>query len=112
MVVAAQKLNVSSPTPNRLLQNITDFVQGVNFAVGGAGITYAWGHATIHTQVDEFEGLVKATNVSNNHLNQSIALIGIGLNDYDTYHGEVQVFFNFINELNNIFIQINAFLKT
>jgi hypothetical protein len=59
---------------------------GVNFGVSGAGITYAWGRASLDTQVDNFEGLVKGGILTKNHLERSVALVCIGVNDYSTFN--------------------------
>ncbi|KAG0555459.1 hypothetical protein KC19_12G170600 [Ceratodon purpureus] len=86
----AEKFNLPSPIAFQQLKNTTNLTQGVNFAVGGAGVTYCWGHPTLHTQVDQFEAFIKSANISKSHLKESVAFINIGLNDHTTYHGELQ----------------------
>ena len=103
-MVAAQKLKLPSPIPIRLFKNTTNYEEGINFAVAGAGTTYAWAHATLHTQVNQFEAFIKSKNISNNHLYESIAIVNIGFNDYGTYHGELQVCLNFTTNNNNKFM--------
>ena len=50
------------------MNSTSDITKGVNFAVGGAGVTYAYGHATIHNQVGEFEAFINSTNIPKDHL--------------------------------------------
>ncbi|CAK9221982.1 unnamed protein product [Sphagnum troendelagicum] len=59
---------------------------GVNFGVGGAGVTYAYGHVPLDKQVDHLEGLVKGGILTKKHLNKSVALVCIGVNDYSSFN--------------------------
>lgn len=84
---AAAKLGVPSPTPwEDLPGNGYQTNGGVNFGVGGAAVTYAYGWKPLEKQVDEFEALVKGGTWTGDHLAQSVALVSIGVNDYTYYN--------------------------
>lgn len=78
----AAKLGVASPTPWEYGGNNG----GVNFGVGGAAVTYAYGLRPLEQQVDAFANLVKGGTFSAAHLAQSVALVSIGVNDYTWYN--------------------------
>jgi len=61
---------------------------GVNFGVGGSGVTYAYGWKPLDQQVDSFAALVKGGSFSAAHLAQSVALISMGVNDYTYYNNQ------------------------
>lgn len=82
---AAAKLGVPSPTPWEFL-NGGQTNGGVNFGVGGAAVTYAYGWRPLDQQVDAFAALVKGGTFTADHLAGSVALISIGVNDYTYYN--------------------------
>ena len=65
------------------LKNDSAPLQGINFARSGAGVTYAWGVLDLDAQVDEMEALVKKGVLTEAHLKNSVAVMNIGINDYD-----------------------------
>nr|XP_024368108.1 GDSL esterase/lipase At5g03610-like isoform X2 [Physcomitrium patens] len=98
----AAKLGVPSPTPwEDLPGNGYQTNGGVNFGVGGAAVTYAYGWKPLEKQVDEFEALVKGGTWTGDHLAQSVALVSIGVNDYTYY-----------NQYGNVVQGVSAFIDT
>ncbi|KAG0562431.1 hypothetical protein KC19_9G145500 [Ceratodon purpureus] len=81
----ASKLGVPSPTPWEYL-NGDQTNGGVNFGVGGAAVTYAYGWRPLDQQVDAFAALVKGGTFTADHLAGSVALVSIGVNDYTYYN--------------------------
>lgn len=81
----AAKLGLPSPTPWEAL-NGGKTNGGVNFGVGGAGVTYAYGWRPLDQQVDAFAALVKGGTFTAAHLAGSVALVSIGVNDYTYYN--------------------------
>lgn len=59
---------------------------GVNFAIAGAGTNYDWGHPLLSAQVDAFEQFVKQGMWTKDHLQHSVALVSMGINDYSFYN--------------------------
>ncbi len=87
MTLAAELFGLPSPTVfEHMKSNGMKSKGGVNFGVSGAGITYAWGRASLDSQVDNFEGLVKGGILTKSHLERSVALVCIGVNDYSTFN--------------------------
>jgi len=82
--VVAELFKLPTPTPFLHRQNHFEALQGINFAVGGAGVTYGYGNTTLDEQVDNMETLVANENLTKRHLRNSVAVISIGLNDYDS----------------------------
>jgi len=81
--VAAKLFNLSTPTPFLHLQNLSQALQGINFAVGGAGVTYVYGITPLDDQVDNMEALVANGVLTKSHLWNSVGVISVGVNDYD-----------------------------
>lgn len=75
-----------SPIPSFHLKNDSQSLSGVNFAQGGAGITYAFGFTPLDTQVSDLESLVQKKALSKSHLRNSVALVSLGVNDYGAYN--------------------------
>lgn len=74
-----------SPTPWEYL-NGGETNGGVNFGVGGAGVTYAYGLRPLDQQVDALANLVKGGTFSKDHMANSVALVSIAVNDYTWYN--------------------------
>lgn len=85
---AAELFHVPTPTPWTWMQldPKTTNNGGVNFAIAGAGTNYDWGHPPLSTQVDAFEGFVKQGLWTKHHLQHSVALVSMGINDYGFYN--------------------------
>lgn len=64
---------------------------GINFAVGGSGVTYAWGFIPLGTQVDSFEILANMGIYSPEILASSVALVSEVGNDYASFVGNAMV---------------------
>lgn len=75
-----------SPTPWEHLDVNNTNNGGLNFGVGGSGVTYALGFRTLAAQVDAFEKLVNGGLWSKKHLQHSVALVSIGINDYTSFN--------------------------
>jgi hypothetical protein len=90
---AANLFEVPTPTPWEHLDPNNTNNGGVNFGVGGAGVTYALGFRTLAVQVDAFEKLVNGGLWTEGHLKHSVALVSIGINDYTSFNlkGTAQV---------------------
>ncbi|KAG0608785.1 hypothetical protein M758_8G132100 [Ceratodon purpureus] len=82
----ATLFEVPSPTPWEHLDANNTNNGGVNFGVGGAGVTYALGYRPLAVQVDVFEKLVNEGLWTKEHLKHSVALVSIGINDYTTFN--------------------------
>ncbi|KAG0569983.1 hypothetical protein M758_6G125000 [Ceratodon purpureus] len=82
----AELFGVPSPTASLLLKNNSESLSGVNFAKGGAGVTYAYGMTPLDRQVNELESLVEKNVLSKSHLRKSVALVSLGVNDYSAYN--------------------------
>ena len=67
----------------QLLKDGSAPLQGINFAHSGAGVTFAFGVPDLDDQVDEMEALVKKGVLTEAHLKKSVAVMNIGVNDYD-----------------------------
>ncbi len=87
MIWAAELFGLPSPNLfEHMKSNGMKSKGGVNFGVGGAGVTYAYGHVPLDKQVDHLEGLVKGGILTKKHLNKSVALVCIGVNDYSSFN--------------------------
>lgn len=84
--VAATLFEVPTPTPWEHLDAKNTNNGGVNFGIGGAGVTYALGFQTLAGQVDAFEKLVNGGLWTQGHLKHSVALVSIGINDYTSFN--------------------------
>ena len=82
----AELFGVPYPTPSFQLKNESKSLSGVNFAQGGAGVTYAFGYTPLDTQVNQLESLVQKKALSKSHLRNSVALVSLGVNDYGAYN--------------------------
>lgn len=82
----AELFGVPYPTPYSQLQNASESKAGVNFAQGGAGVTYAFGYTPLDTQVDQMEALVQSGALSKLHLRKSVSLVSLGVNDYGSHN--------------------------
>ena len=89
-MVVAELFDVPSPTPWEHLDANNTNNGGVNFGVGGAGVTYAYGYRALDAQVDTFSDLVDGGCWTEEHLRKSVALVSIGINDYTSFnrHGD------------------------
>lgn len=85
-LLSAELFGVPSPTPSFQLKNDSASISGVNFAQGGAGVTYAFGYTPLDTQVNDLESLVQKKALSKSHLRSSVALVSLGVNDYSAYN--------------------------
>ena len=96
---AATLFEVPSPTPWEHLDANNTNNGGVNFGVGGAGVTYALGYRPLAVQVDVFEKLVNEGLWTKEHLKHSVALVSIGINDYTTFNvnGTAEVRFQLLS---------------
>lgn len=92
-LVAAELFGVPTPTPWEHLDANNTNNGGVNFGVGGAGVTYAFGYRALDAQVDAFSELVDGGCWTKEHLRKSVALVSIGINDYTSFnrHGDPSV---------------------
>lgn len=92
-LLSATLFEVPSPTPWEHLNVNNTNNGGVNFGVGGAGVTFALGFRTLAEQVDAFEKLVNASLWTKDHLQHSVALVSIGINDYTSFNinGTIEV---------------------
>jgi hypothetical protein len=84
----AELFDVPTPTPWTWMQLDSKTIHngGVNFAIAGAGTNYDWGHPPLSAQVDAFEQFVKQGLWTKDHLQHSVALVSIGINDYFFYN--------------------------
>lgn len=80
---AATLFEVPTPTPWEHLDSNNTNNGGVNFGVGGAGVGVG---VTLASQVDAFEILVNGSLWTEGHLNNSVALVSIGINDYNYFN--------------------------
>ena len=85
-ILAAELLDLPSPTPFQQLNQTRFPKTGINFGQGGAGTTYAFGYRPLDTQVDQLENLVTTGKLSKTHLGRSVALVSLGVNDYGAYN--------------------------
>ena len=85
-MVAAELFGVPSPTPWEHLDANNTNNGGVNFGVGGAGVTYALGYRSLDAQVDAFSELVDKGCWTKEHLRKSVALVSSGINDYTSFN--------------------------
>jgi phospholipase/lecithinase/hemolysin len=84
----AYKLGLPSPTPYVDIGN-QSIATGINFALGGSGITFALGTLPLFTQVDHFELVLRTGAYSPSFLADSVTLISIAGNDHiATYTSE------------------------
>ncbi|CAM6098976.1 unnamed protein product [Calypogeia fissa] len=79
--------------------NVKTLFQGANFAVGGAGMTYAYGAPTMGTQVSWFEAIVQSGVYTKEFLASSVTLFCASGNDYATYQGDLEKYVAFIEEI-------------
>lgn len=84
MFAAAKLFNLPTPTPFVLRQNLSQALQGINFAMGDAGATYGYGIIPLDEQVGNMEALVRDGVLTKPHLRNSVGVISVGLNDYDS----------------------------
>ncbi|KAL2620684.1 hypothetical protein R1flu_000889 [Riccia fluitans] len=83
----ASALGIPSPTQYaRVLDNVT-ISGGVNFAVGGSGVTYAFGTPSFQTQVGWFKKLVKEGRFTEESLTRALFFVSVSGNDYGAYNG-------------------------
>jgi len=102
---------VPSPTPWEHLDVNNKNNGGVNFGVGGAGVTYAVGFRTLAAQVDAFEKLVNGGLWSKGHLKHSVALVSIGINDYNSFNINVTAEVKTTNHLITPIVPFHALHK-
>lgn len=79
---AADKVGLPSPTPYVDMDD-NSIATGVNFALGGSGVTYALGVLPLGTQLDNFEVLLRKGIYSDSFLADSITLVSNSGNDYN-----------------------------
>ncbi|KAL3681283.1 hypothetical protein R1sor_024239 [Riccia sorocarpa] len=97
--ILAAALGMPSPTPYRLAQNVS-ISGGVNFAVGGSGVTYAYGTPPFQTQVGWFGSMVEAGVFTPEDLNRALIFVSVVGNDYATYNGSsLEGLFNLTHEV-------------
>lgn len=96
--LATQVLGIKSP-PAFAESNIKTLSQGVNFAVGGAAVTYAYGAPTISTQVSWFESIVKSRIYTKDSLASSVTLLCVAGNDYGAFQGPLENYISFTEEV-------------
>lgn len=65
---------------------------GINYAVGSSGVTYANGKPTLNVQVNNFKVNLKKGVVNKLNLQKPIAFIGTGVNDYTSFQGQNKVY--------------------
>jgi phospholipase/lecithinase/hemolysin/uncharacterized surface protein with fasciclin (FAS1) repeats len=68
-----------------------DTSSGVNFAVGGSGVTYGNGDVTLGTQVDNFELFLRTDPYSKDALANSLTFVSVVGNDYLNFKGTTSV---------------------
>ncbi|KAG0555799.1 hypothetical protein KC19_11G003900 [Ceratodon purpureus] len=82
----AHYFNLPSPVPFNQILNYNTY-NGINFAVGSSGVTYANKKPTLNVQVNQFEECLENGIIKKQDLQNSIAFIGTGVNDYTSYKG-------------------------
>jgi len=89
--VVAKLFKLPTPTPFLHRQNLSQALQGINFAVEGTSVTtYGFGVTTLDEQVDNMEALVANGVLTKSHLRNSVGVISVGINDYDARNSETQ----------------------
>jgi len=83
---AAELFRVPYPIASFELKNDSESVAGVNFAQAGAAVTYAFGYTPLDKQVNHLDSLVQKKALSKSHLQHSVALVSLGINDYGAYN--------------------------
>ncbi|KAL3698333.1 hypothetical protein R1sor_012409 [Riccia sorocarpa] len=97
--ILAAALGMPSPTPYRLAQNVS-ISGGVNFAVGGSGVTYALGTPPFQTQVGWFASMVQAGVFTPEDINRALIFVSVVGNDYAAYNGSsLDGYFNLTHEV-------------
>ncbi|KAG6758693.1 hypothetical protein POTOM_039052 [Populus tomentosa] len=81
----ASFLGIESPTPYQLKNTSKSIQQGLNFAYGGSGVFPTWAKDSLTVQIDRFEQLLKENVYSQRDLDNSVALVSTGANDYPFY---------------------------
>ena len=84
---AADILGITYPPPY-LYSAGQDTSSGVNFAVGGSGVTYDQGQVNLGAQVDNFELFLRTDPYSKNALANSVTLVSVVGNDYLDFTGK------------------------
>ncbi|KAL2620683.1 hypothetical protein R1flu_000888 [Riccia fluitans] len=91
--ILASTLGIPSPTQYaRLALNVT-ISGGVNFAVGGSGVTYAFGTPPFQTQAGWFANLVAAGLFTQEDLSRALFYVSVVGNDYSAYNGSLDGYF-------------------
>ncbi|CAM6106017.1 unnamed protein product [Calypogeia fissa] len=79
----AEVIGLPEPTPYADISNGTKITEtGVNFALGGSGVTFALGVLPLHTQIDNFELVLRTGAFSPQFLAESVTLVSNVGNDY------------------------------
>ncbi|KAF9674981.1 hypothetical protein SADUNF_Sadunf10G0184200 [Salix dunnii] len=86
----ASFLGIESPTPYQLMKDDAskNTQQGLNFAYGGSGVfptTWTWTIDSMTAQINHFDQVLKENEYSQRDLDNSIALVSTGANDYQFY---------------------------
>jgi hypothetical protein len=85
-IYAASFLGIESPTPYQLRDTSKNIQQGLNFAYGGSGVfPSTWAKDSLSVQIDQFEQLLDENEYSQRDLDNSVALVSTGGNDYSLY---------------------------
>lgn len=82
MFGAADILGLPSPTPYVNIEN-ESIATGVNFAIGGSGVTFALGVLPLGAQINQFELVLRTGAYSPSFLAESVALVSNVGNDYN-----------------------------
>ncbi|CAM6106016.1 unnamed protein product [Calypogeia fissa] len=87
----ADKLGLPSPPPYVDILN-QSIATGVNFAIGGSGVTYALGVLPLNTQVDLFDLVLRTGAYSPSFLADSLTLVSNEGNDYSVKYTDPELF--------------------
>ncbi|KAL3681285.1 hypothetical protein R1sor_024241 [Riccia sorocarpa] len=85
--ILAEALQMPSPTPFRVVLQNASISGGVNFAVGGSGVTHAFGAPPFQIQVVWFASMVLAGLFTPEDLNRALVFVSVVGNDYAAYNG-------------------------
>ncbi|OAE23857.1 hypothetical protein AXG93_369s1510 [Marchantia polymorpha subsp. ruderalis] len=100
-VIASRVLHVASPPAyaTLLANTSTSISSGMNYAVGGSGVTYAFGLPTLQTQVQWFSQMVKAGAFTPADLKKAVFLVSVNGNDYGAYNGTLENYYLLVPEV-------------